>query len=476
MGVTQDGGGLTLGAPERLRALERTGLVDTPAEEPFDRLTRLAAASVRAPSALLTLVLPGRVFVKSALGLPEPWAARRELPLGHTFCSRAVLSGTLLAVEDARADPDAPEGAVSELGVAACLAVPLGTAGGPLVGALSALDTEPRDWRADELELIEDLGAVASDLIAARSGRAGRTHGHDARGVEGHQTGAGAHGERGLNIAAVAQRTGVAADTLRKWERRYGVLRPMRTPGGQRRYDESDLAVVRWLKARLEEGYRISEAAALLGVPGDPASSPQELVELVLEGVRAGDAERLARLLDQAFALPQVEATLLRVVAPVLVRVGTEWQEGALDVAREHLVSAAVRARLDRLLADARGGVRGPVVLACAPGERHELGLLMLAVLLHADGWRVAVLGADSPLEDTFAFAGETDARVLCLSASLPARVDELADRLNGGRPAGLEVVLGGRAVTRERAEAAGAQFVGNDPLDAIGGLRRLVA
>src|SRR4051794_41935098 len=86
----------------------------------------------------------------------------------------------------------------------------------------------------------------------------------------------------GLNIAALSRRTGVAADTLRKWEQRYGVLRPARTTGGQRRYSELDIDRVEWLRARLAEGYRIGEAAALLGTgqwrggrpPGHPGAGP----------------------------------------------------------------------------------------------------------------------------------------------------------------------------------------------------------
>ena len=122
---------------------------------------------------------------------------------------------------------------------------------------------------------------------------------------------------RGLNIAALARRTGVAPDTLRKWEQRYGVLRPSRTAGGQRRYDESDVARVEWLRARLAEGWRIGEAAALLG-EGDAPGSPAELRGAILEAVADADGERIGRLLDHAFALLELEETLVEVVHPVL--------------------------------------------------------------------------------------------------------------------------------------------------------------
>jgi MerR family transcriptional regulator, light-induced transcriptional regulator len=283
---------------------------------------------------------------------------------------------------------------------------------------------------------------------------------------------------RGLNIAALARRTGMAPDTLRKWERRYGVLRPRRTAGGQRRYDEADVARVHWLRDRLAEGYRIGEAAELLG--GAAAEAPRtgpELRDALLDAAAASDTGAVGRLLDQAFAATSVERTLAEVVAPVLRRTGDAWQRGEFTVAQEHLVSAAVRARLDRLLADARGSVRGAAVLACVPGEQHELGLLMLAVLMRADGWQVAHLGADTPLADALAFAERIGARAVCLSAALAERLEELSRALAAvPRPPGTALVLGGAAATQHRASRLGLQYAGGDAPGAVPRLRRLAA
>jgi MerR family transcriptional regulator, light-induced transcriptional regulator len=279
---------------------------------------------------------------------------------------------------------------------------------------------------------------------------------------------------RGLNIAALARRTGVAPDTLRKWEERYGALRPRRTAGGQRRYDEADVSRVEWLQARLAEGWRIREAAALLG-PGDAPATPTELRSAVLDAVSKADGARIGVLLDHAFSLFELEQTLVEVVHPLLEEVGRGWADGRLSVAQEHLVTAAIRARLERLLADARGGVRGVAVLACAPGERHELGLLMLAVLLRADGWQVAYLGADTPLDDAIDFARTINARVVCLSAAVPDRVDEVEPALAGVRmPEGSALVLGGAGVTKERAAGVGATYVDGDLRRAVSALRAL--
>ena len=282
----------------------------------------------------------------------------------------------------------------------------------------------------------------------------------------------------GLNISALARRTGVAPDTLRKWEQRYGILRPARTAGGQRRYDEADVARVQWLHARLEEGYRIGEAAALLGGGEVPVSrTPEELRVAILQAAERGEGDTTGLLLDQCFAVSGLADALADVVVPLLHAVGEGWESGRLTVAQEHLVSSAVRTRLDRLLADARGSVRGVAVLACAPGERHELGLLMVAVMLRADGWQVDYLGADTPLGDALGLAETVDARMLGLSVAMAERLEQLGDELAGRRvPRRLALVLGGRGVDAAGAGRLGARYVDANLRSTVTALRRLAA
>ena len=117
----------------------------------------------------------------------------------------------------------------------------------------------------------------------------------------------------------------------------------------------------------------------------------------MLTALANNDSARLSSLIDQTFALLSLERGIVEVVAPVLERIGQGWDTGAISIAQEHLLTSKLRARLEQLVGDTRGGVRGTAVLACAPGERHDLGLLMLAVLLGADGWHVEYLGADTP-------------------------------------------------------------------------------
>ena len=281
---------------------------------------------------------------------------------------------------------------------------------------------------------------------------------------------------KGLNISALARRTGVAPDTLRKWEHRYAILRPQRTSGGQRRYTEADVARVEWLRARLDEGFRIGEASALLGGEATEVSgSPDELRVAILDAAERGDGEEAGRLLDQAFVVSSLEDALTGVVAPLLHDVGEAWESGRFSVAQEHLVSGAVRTRLDRLLADARGSVRGVAVLACASGEQHELGLLMVAVMMRADGWQVGYLGPNTPLADAVELAEVVGARVLGLSVGMADRLKQLAAELEELRlPPGLTLVLGGRGVDEAGAARLGARYVDAGLRTTIASLRTL--
>lgn len=258
-----------------------------------------------------------------------------------------------------------------------------------------------------------------------------------------------------LNIAALTKRTGVPADTIRKWEQRYGVLKPHRTAGGQRRYSEVDVARVEWLKARLGEGYRIGEAAALLGDDALAVESVDELRHALLDATAHGDSSAVQRLVTQSLALRSLEEALLDVLAPALVAVGERWQAGEVTVAQEHLASGIVRGAVQRLVADARGSVRGVAVLACAPGELHEIGLLMLAALLRADGWQVAYLGADTPVHEAFELADQLGAAAVCFSATLREHAAALRTALDAEPPARVPVVVGGRAVGPSDARAA---------------------
>lgn len=229
----------------------------------------------------------------------------------------------------------------------------------------------------------------------------------------------------GMAIGALARRTGVPVDTLRAWERRYHVLSPARTGGGQRRYGPADVERVLWLAARVAEGQRISDAVAALeaieAARGEAGAGPaRTLSGAVAEAAHRGDTAQIEAELDRAFAaLPLVPALELAVF-PAMVELGERWADGEEVIAAEHLLTEAATRRLAARLSAARR-TRGPLALvSCPEGERHALGALALAVLMASDGWRVAYLGADTPLPQAHALAVRRGARVAVAVCTLP--------------------------------------------------------
>jgi GAF domain-containing protein len=153
----------------RLSALRRTGLLDAPPEEPFDRFTRLAAHICRTPIALMTLVDHDRQFFMSSVGLGEPWQTLRETPLTLSFCKHAVARKQPLIIPDTTKDPvfrDSP--ASRELAVVAYAGVPL-TVFGETLGAFCVVDHEPRAWSAQDLKMLSDIAACVTHEIDQRT-------------------------------------------------------------------------------------------------------------------------------------------------------------------------------------------------------------------------------------------------------------------------------------------------------------------
>jgi GAF domain-containing protein len=158
-----------LGQPARLAALHDAALLDSPAEEHFDRLARLAARAVNAPVALVSAIDRDRQFFKSCLGLPEPWASQRETPLSHSFCQHVVAAREPVIVSDARTDERLLDNlAIRDLGVIAYLGVPLITREGHAIGTLCVIDHEPRIWKGDEISLVKDVAAAVVTEITLR--------------------------------------------------------------------------------------------------------------------------------------------------------------------------------------------------------------------------------------------------------------------------------------------------------------------
>ncbi|HYJ74900.1 MAG TPA: SpoIIE family protein phosphatase [Kineosporiaceae bacterium] len=154
----------------RLRALDRTGLLDAAHDPVLDRLTRLAARVVGAPVSLVSLVDPGRQHFAAEVGLPPEWSERAETPLTHSFCRLVVTSGERLVVTDAKADVRVQDNlAIPDLGVQAYAGFPLVDEDGNVLGSFCVIDDAPREWTEDELESVADIAAAAASEIRARA-------------------------------------------------------------------------------------------------------------------------------------------------------------------------------------------------------------------------------------------------------------------------------------------------------------------
>src|SRR3954463_1297873 len=159
-----------LSDPRRLDALRSTALLDSPPEDAFDRLTRLASHALNVPVALVSLVSEDRQFFKSCIGLDEPWASERGTPLSHSFCQHAVPSGEPLVIEDARETPLVRDNlAIPDLDVIAYAGVPLKTSDGVVLGTFCAIDHQPRAWSEADLAFVGEMAQSAMTEIELRS-------------------------------------------------------------------------------------------------------------------------------------------------------------------------------------------------------------------------------------------------------------------------------------------------------------------
>jgi DNA-binding transcriptional MerR regulator len=261
------------------------------------------------------------------------------------------------------------------------------------------------------------------------------------------------------NIGVVTRMTGISIATLRAWERRYGFPKAGRTAGGHRLYTERDIAKLRWVKSRIDQGMQTAQAIQALQYEGTAGRSmeavPPASAGLLEPTSRAPYRDRLFQVLvhsdteaaDQllAEALPGLhpEGLILDVIGPVMMQMGAAWEQKQISVATEHLATNYLR---HRLLMWMNSGpppfLMSPVVLACAPDELHEGGLLMLGALLRRRRWPVAYLGQAVPLADLAALVHELTPPLVVISATSEATATALAewpaympDALPTGRP-----------------------------------------
>jgi DNA-binding transcriptional MerR regulator/methylmalonyl-CoA mutase cobalamin-binding subunit len=264
------------------------------------------------------------------------------------------------------------------------------------------------------------------------------------------------------SIKAVSQATGLSVETLRAWERRYGIVAPQRDDLGRRVYRAEDVLRLRRLREATERGHPIGRLAQL----GDPqlgdllegsGSAPLQascnaFVERILEAAQRFRATDCEQSLTLAIAMLPPRQLTRDVLQPLLHEVGERWHRGELTIAQERMVSSSVRKHVALVLDTYdRCAHRPAIVFATLPGERHELGLLMSAMICASLGFKVHYLGPDLPSQEIAQFAREVGAIVVALSVvmldslpTLPAQLEGLAREMGAGVP----IWLGGAATS----------------------------
>ena len=279
-----------------------------------------------------------------------------------------------------------------------------------------------------------------------------------------------------LRIGELSRRVGVSDHLLRAWESRYGLLQPVRSPGGFRLYSEADESRVRTMQAYLAEGLSAAEAArAALGggagaVPGGRAGPPAAVPAgagysaALRQALDAFDEPAAQAVLDRALADLSVPAVLREVVLPYLAALGERWQRGAASVAMEHFATNVIRGRLAGL-ARGWGSGHGPqALLACPPGELHDLALMIFGIVLHRNGWRIDYLGANTPVEELERAVGLSRPDLLVLAATRPEALEPLRDGLTA-LARRVPLALAGAGATAQIAAAVGARLMTDDPV-----------
>jgi MerR family transcriptional regulator, light-induced transcriptional regulator len=281
-------------------------------------------------------------------------------------------------------------------------------------------------------------------------------------------------------MKTVVQQTGITPTTLRAWERRYGILQPDRSDGGYRLYSEQDIAMLRWLKSQVESGINIGRAVALLeikrqepevepangnyalGVKFKPSPEPDvESPRIETRHVDTISAELLdvlvhfcetkaSTILSEAFALYPLDTVTEQIIAPALAELGDRWHRRALSVIQANFATNFLRQRITALFAAYSQPASGPLAVAgAAPGEWHDVGVLLLVLALRRQGWRVLYLGQNVPVEQLIEDLPTLAPELVCLSATTV----ESADRLLGALDpvmrlpeVGPRFLVGGRA------------------------------
>jgi len=278
-----------------------------------------------------------------------------------------------------------------------------------------------------------------------------------------------------FNLGVVLQETGINPDTLRAWERRYGLPMPECSDGGHRLYSERDIDTVKWLLERQKEGMRIGQAVTLwekiskqgedpfleYPLPGSEMESflefqeskstgTDEMFSMVrdawLDAALAFEEEKAEQILSEAFARYSLEDVWEEVLVKGLEKIGDSWYGGEVTVQQEHFATSLVIQRLHSLIEAAPPPIRKEVItVACPPGEEHTLAPLLITLFLRRKGYPVIYLGANVPIANLENSLEKTGSQIIILTAQILETGMSLVETAQLLTQSGFRVGYGGR-------------------------------
>jgi len=280
-------------------------------------------------------------------------------------------------------------------------------------------------------------------------------------------------------IRTVSSLTGVNPITLRAWERRHGLISPVRSESGHRLYSRDDIDTILRITALLDKGVAISQARSAIGAPTRHRPAAVDIWtsyrERMIAAIDQFDENRLEDVYNEVLSLHATEIATRTVLLPLLSELGRRWENKEGGVAEEHFFGVYLRNKLGARFHHRRRLAAGPrLLVSCITGEQHEIGLFLFALAAHDAGFQMVLLGADMPLADLAYAARRARADAIVLSGSIEPALAVLAEHLPKlVAESGVPVFVGGLNSVRRHEEivAAGAIPVGTD-IDA--GLRHI--
>ncbi|MBL7004317.1 MAG: MerR family transcriptional regulator [Gammaproteobacteria bacterium] len=288
-------------------------------------------------------------------------------------------------------------------------------------------------------------------------------------------------------IRAISELTGVPATTLRAWERRYGLLKPSRTEKGHRLYSGEDVELVKEVVRLLKKNHTISDAIRVINNPELKTSSSDETEEhwavyqkRILKSIENFNEQNLGTAYNEALSLYPIDMVTQEVILPVLYTLGDRWKKRDAGIAEEHFFSAFLRNKLGaRLHHESNRGRGNKILVACLPGEFHELGVLLFCIAAIGHGYQILYLGTDLPVEQLSKVAKRTDVSAVLLSgtnSNLWSK--DIAKELNKNiYLMNIPIMFGGELFDeyKEQIESFGGYVLGSDHVKAIARMESVI-